>query len=250
VPGDHARAVESAFTAQAAAFEDARFNRFYTADVDWLFAALELDGDEFVLDVAAGTGHAARLLARSTRAVVALDATPAMLDEGRAAAAAEGLRNIVFMCGDATALPFTDASFDVVVTRFAVHHLEDPAGLVAEMLRCTRPGGQLVVADLVADAEHAETQNRLERLRDPSHTRMLGLGELRALLDVPTTGVAARDVERPLLAWLRQTNAPETEIAATLRAELDGGPQTGLRPRERDGELWFTQRFASVTARR
>ncbi len=248
MPDDHARAVERAFTAQAAAFEDPRFNRVYAADADWIFAALELDGDELVLDVAAGTGHAARLLARSTRAVIALDATAAMLDRGRAAAAAEGLRNVVFMRGDATALPFADASFDVAVTRFAVHHLEHPPAVLAEMLRCTRPGGQLVVADLVADPELAAAQNRVERLRDPSHTRMLTLAELRELLD----GAAAtvRDVERPLLPWLRQTDAPEAEIAAILRAELDGGSRTGLRPRERAGELWFTQRFASVTARR
>jgi SAM-dependent methyltransferase len=241
-------AVERAFAAQAGAFEDPAFNRPYADDVGWLFEQLELGGDELVLDVAAGTGHAARLLARRARAVVALDATPAMLEAGRAAAAAEGLRNVVFIRGDARALPFVDASFDVAVTRFAMHHFEDPAGVVAELRRCTRPGGQLVVADLVADPELAAEQNRVERLRDPSHTRMLTLVELQALLGGAVAAV--RDVERPLLPWLRQTNAPEAEIAGLLRAELDGGPPTGLRPRERDGELWFVQRFASVTRRR
>jgi SAM-dependent methyltransferase len=254
VTGSHARSVEEAFTRQAAAFEDARVNRVFTTDVEWLFDRLELTGSELVLDVAAGTGHAARLLAPRALAVVAVDSTPAMLAQGRERLERDGVRNVVLLRGDANDLHFTDETFDVAVTRFALHHLEDPAVAVAEMVRCLRPGGRVAVADLVAseDPEVAERQNRLERLRDPSHTSALAPDRLAALLGeagLEGIGVEVRSVERPLAPWLEQTGSPPRvveEIEAELRAELAGGPTTGFEPSERDGALHFVQSFASV----
>jgi ubiquinone/menaquinone biosynthesis C-methylase UbiE len=240
----HAEAVAKAFSQQAEAFEDPRFNRLFTTDSEWLFERLPLDRDDLVLDVAAGTGHVARRLAPRVRAVVALDATAAMLEQGRAQAPP----NVIFVRGDAAALPFLDGSFDIVVSRFAVHHFERPEVQLAEMRRCVRPGGRLAIADLVA--EHEE-QNRLERLRDPSHTRMLTLDELKAL--VGTDDVEVRGVVRPLEPWLAQTETPEPaakEIRAALAAELDGGAPTGFRPsRDDDGELHFVHTMASLIAR-
>jgi SAM-dependent methyltransferase len=236
---------ERSFTRQAAAFEDPRFNRLFTTDSEWLFERLPLAQGDLVLDVAAGTGHVARRLAPQVRAVVALDATRAMLEQGRAQAPP----NVLFMQGDAAELPFLDDSFDVVVTRFAVHHFEDPRVQLAEMRRVLKPGGRLAVADLVAHPEAAATQNRLETLRDPSHARMLGLDELVALVE--TDDVEVRDVARPLEPWLAQTEpAPDAadEVRAALRAELRGGPPTGFRPSERDGELHFVHTMASLVA--
>jgi ubiquinone/menaquinone biosynthesis C-methylase UbiE len=255
---DHADAVEQSFSRQASAFEDRRFNTVFTEGVDWLFARLELDPDQLVLDVAAGTGHAARALAAGVRAVVAVDATRAMLEQGRQAAEEAGLRNLVFQLADAGALPFVDATFDIVVSRFAVHHFEDPAIQIAEMVRCLRPGGTLVVADLLADdaPQAAATQNRLERLRDPSHTRILPAGELAGLIEAEGLTIRATDtrvVDRPLGPWLAQTGAGPDVIAAVeaeLRDELAGGPATGFGPAAEAGELRFTQRFVSLTADR
>jgi SAM-dependent methyltransferase len=237
---------ERSFTQQAAAFEDPRYNRLFTTDSEWLFERLPLTAQDLVLDVAAGTGHVARRLAPSVHAVVALDATRAMLEEGRAVTPP----NVIFIQGDAAALPFLDDSFDVVVTRFAIHHFEDPAVQVAEMRRVLRPHGYLAVADLIAHPEAAETQNRLETLRDPSHTRMLELEELAAL--VGTDDVEVRDVDRPLEPWLLQTDAePDKadEIRAALRDETRGGAPTGFRPRDDRGELRFVHTMASLIAR-
>jgi ubiquinone/menaquinone biosynthesis C-methylase UbiE len=258
VPERHADAIERAFSQQAPGFEDPSYNRIFTTDAEWMFARLALGPDDLVLDAAAGTGLVARAVAPAVRAVVALDATAAMLATGKAEADKAGLRNVLFQRGDAAALPFADGSFDVVVSRFALHHFEEPAVQLREMARCLRDGGTLAVGDLRADddAEIAAAMDRLERLRDPSHTRMLPAAELAGLLTGAGLDPGApetRDVERPLEPWLAQTATPEDvadAIRATLRAELAGGPVTGFRPRERDGELWFTHRLVSFLSRR
>lgn len=248
---EHSEAIERAFTQQAEAFEDPEYNRLFTTDSEWLFDRLPLTDDDLVLDVAAGTGHVARRMAPRVRAVVAIDATEAMLEAGRIEAKRAALKNVVFMQADAVKLPFLDASFDIVVSRFAVHHFEDPRVQLAEMRRCLRMGGRLAIADLVCDpdAEVAEFQNHLERLRDPSHTRMLSLEKLADM--VGSTDVEFRDVERTLGPWLEQTQTPpeaRAEIREALEAELAGGPATGFRPREIDGQLRFLHTAASIIA--
>jgi SAM-dependent methyltransferase len=238
--GGHADRVEQAFTQQASAFEDPRFNRLFTTDSEWLFERLALTPDDLVLDVAAGTGHVARSLAARVRAVVALDATQAMLEQGKR----HGVPNVVFMRGDAAALPFVDESFDVVVSRFALHHFEQPEVQLAEMRRC---GRKLAIADLVADPEAADSQNHLERLRDPSHARLLTLDELTALVE--TQDVEVCGVVRPLEPWLAQTETPDDaaqQIRAALQQEIDGGSPTGFQPRHEHGELHFVHTMASL----
>jgi ubiquinone/menaquinone biosynthesis C-methylase UbiE len=256
VPERHSDVVQRAFTLQAEAFEDLRFNRVFTTDAEWMFERLETTPEDLVLDVAAGTGHVARALAPAVRVVVALDATPAMLAAGKAQADRAGLPNVLFQRGDAAALPFPDGSFDVVVSRFSLHHFEQPAVQLGEMARCLRPGGTFGLGDLLADADPAiaAAQDRLERLRDPSHTRMLSAAELAerlAAAGLTAAAIEARDVERPLEPWLAQTETAADvaeAIRSELRTEIGGGAVTGFRPRERDGELLFTHRLASVTA--
>jgi SAM-dependent methyltransferase len=258
VPERHADVIERAFAAQAGAFEDPRFNRFFSTDAAWMFVRVPLTADDVVLDVAAGTGLVSRALAPAVRVVVALDATAAMLDRGKAEADKAGVRNLLFLRGDAAAMPFADGSFDVVVSRYALHHFEEPAVQLREMARCLREGGTLAVGDMLADANPAiaAAQDRLERLRDPSHARLLPAAELAGLLagaGVDPAAPETRDLERPLEPWLAHTDTAadvaET-IRAALRAELAGGSVTGFRPREHDGELWFTHRLASFVSRR
>jgi SAM-dependent methyltransferase len=80
---EHSQQIERAFTTQADAVEDASRNQVFTSDARWVFERLPLSTGDLVLDVAAGTGHAARQLAATARAVVALDATEAMPARGQ-----------------------------------------------------------------------------------------------------------------------------------------------------------------------
>ena len=256
----HSARTESSFTAQAPTFEDPRFNRVLTSESDWLYASLPLASGDLVLDVAAGTGLAGRALARRVGTVIALDATPEMLEVGSRAAAQEGLSNIVFQRGDAAALPFLNASFQIVVCRYALHHFPEPDVQLAEMARVLCEGGHLALADLVADDDPAAAtvQNQLERLRDPSHVRALPAGELRSAIErrgLTIVAAETRTVRRPLKPWVEQTQTPAAaveKIELALGDELDRqGAPTGLQPqRDEAGRLTIGQTLTSLVARK
>jgi SAM-dependent methyltransferase len=104
-----------------------------------------LAGDR-VLDVGTASGNTALAAARRRAVVTGVDITPALLGRARLRAAAEGL-DINFQLGDATALVFDDASFDVVMSTFGAIFAPDPERTAAEMARVCRPGGTIAMAN-------------------------------------------------------------------------------------------------------
>ncbi|WP_406857318.1 methyltransferase domain-containing protein [Alsobacter sp. KACC 23698] len=111
-----------------------------------LCEALDLKAGSEVLDVAAGNGNASLAAARRFCEVTSTDYVPALLDSARERAAADGL-DIVFREADAEALPFADASFDVVLSTFGVMFTPDQDRAAAELLRVCRPGGKIGLAN-------------------------------------------------------------------------------------------------------
>ena len=93
-----------------------------------------------VLDVACGSGNAALIFARRYCDVTGIDFVPALIDRAQARAVAEGM-HIDFRVGDAQALPFSDATFDVVISVFGVVFAPDQERAASELLRVCRPGG-------------------------------------------------------------------------------------------------------------
>ena len=98
-----------------------------------------------VLDVAAGNGNATLAAARRWCEVTSTDYVPALLERGRAKAAAERLP-VTFQEADAEALPFANGSFDVVLSVFGVMFTPDQPRAAHEMLRVCRPGGTIGLA--------------------------------------------------------------------------------------------------------
>ena len=143
-PGDSARAQTNAdtvtqFTAQV--------DRFVTSPhvnepeaVRRFLAAVDPHCDESALDVACGPGLLARAFAPQVRVYVGVDLTPAMVDKAAAIAREVGITNARFEIADALRLPFEANTFDLVLTRLALHHLPDPRRAVHEMARVLRPG--------------------------------------------------------------------------------------------------------------
>jgi SAM-dependent methyltransferase len=103
-----------------------------------------------VLDVATGSGNAAIAAARLGCEVIGVDYVPALLEQGRVRAAAEGL-SVRLREGDAEALPFQDAEFDAVTSVFGSMFAPDHAKAAAELLRVTRPGGTIALANWTPD---------------------------------------------------------------------------------------------------
>jgi len=115
-----------------------------------LAEAADVRAGERVLDIAAGNGNATLAAARRFARVVSTDYVPALLEKGRARAAAEGLA-VDFREADAEALPFADASFDVALSTFGVMFAPDHARAAAEMRRVVRPGGRIGMANWTPD---------------------------------------------------------------------------------------------------
>jgi SAM-dependent methyltransferase len=105
---------------------------------------------ERVLDVACGTGVVALTAARMGAVAEGLDLTPALLERARQHAALAGLP-VDFREGDAEALPYPDASFDVVLSQFGHMFAPRPEVTVSEMLRVLRPGGRLALTTWPTD---------------------------------------------------------------------------------------------------
>ena len=111
-----------------------------------LAEACDLRWDERVLDVAAGNGNATLAAARRGGRVTSTDYVASLLDRGAERARAERLE-VSFQTADVEALPFADASFDVVLSTFGVMFAPDQAKAASEMARVCRPGGRIGLAN-------------------------------------------------------------------------------------------------------
>ncbi len=159
---DKASKVRGMFSAIAPSYD--LNNRVHSLwqDQRWRRTAVRIanvqPGDR-VLDVACGTGDLTHLFARTQAAdVTGLDFTPAMLDIARHKLAARPARApVTYLEGDAMALPFPDASFDVLSIAFGIRNVTDPARALAEFARVLKPNGRLVIL------EFAQPSNPLMR---------------------------------------------------------------------------------------
>ncbi|HMA24651.1 MAG TPA: class I SAM-dependent methyltransferase, partial [Gemmatimonadaceae bacterium] len=123
-----------------------RIAKGYERGAAEFIARLGLEPGERVLDVACGTGNLAVPAARAGASVTGVDIAPNLVAQAKARAVAEGL-SISFEVGDAEQLPYEDGVFDTVVTMFGAMFAPRPERTTAELLRVTRSGGRIAMAN-------------------------------------------------------------------------------------------------------
>ena len=148
-----------------------------------LCETLDLRAGAKVLDVAAGNGMMTLAAARRWCDVTSTDYVPALLEQGRARASAEGLA-ISFMEADAEHLPFNDASFDVIVSTFGVMFTPNQPQAAAELLRVCRSGGKIGLANWTPEGFIGQVFKTLGKyLPPPAGARSPALWGTRTRLD-------------------------------------------------------------------
>jgi ubiquinone/menaquinone biosynthesis C-methylase UbiE len=207
------------------------------------------DPRRMALDVGCGAGHLSFALAPWFGQVVASDPLPSMLATVRDVAAQRGLSQITVLQARAETLPYPDASFDLVSSRYSAHHWWDVPAALREMRRVARPGGTLLMIDVLGyEVALVDTHlQAIELLRDPSHARdyspsewqtMIGNAgfELQEQASWPTRLQFGPWVERmhtppERVAVIRHLlDSVSREVREGLAVEPDGSftPRTGL----------------------
>ena len=184
-----------------------------------LFTLSNASEKDTVLDVACGPGLLACELAKATSHVTGIDLTPAMIEQAKMLQQQKDLNNITWDIGDVAHLPYENASFSLVVTRYSFHHMIDPALVLTEMKRVCLPGGRVVVVDVTPQADKIDAYNHVEILRDPSHVRALTIEELHEIIDkaglfTTKVGFYKLDVE---LEKILQASFPKAEDVNKIR---------------------------------
>jgi ubiquinone/menaquinone biosynthesis C-methylase UbiE len=231
---DHLTRIRHEFSRQAEAMSSAAI---FTDEqiLARIREATDLTQHMRVLDLACGPGIVSEALAHDAGDVIACDITAIMLTRTRRRCADAGIGNIHCTLAHAEVLPFANATFDAVVNRAALHHFSNPAAVIKEMARVTKPSGRLVIVDVMSseNAEESVLHNALETLRDPSHVRMLPQSE--TLHHLTKAGIEIQSTltwtnHREFDEWLRITNAPEriAPLRVIMQTLAKAGVETGI----------------------
>jgi ubiquinone/menaquinone biosynthesis C-methylase UbiE len=211
------------------------------AEAERLARMVNANDSDRAVDLACGPGTLALRFARHVRWICGLDLTPAILERARRSAAADGLANLDFAIGDAQSLPFADGSLDIAVTSYSLHHFPDAARAIGEMARVVKRGGRVGIFDIFVpdDPQVSELNNRIEVLRDPSHTRTITREEFEshfAAHGLRILETSVQDNSRAFDHW-------------TLVAGLKPGDRAYIEARRlmedsiADDAAWFHPRF-------
>lgn len=149
-----------------------RFGKDYVPGRSWKALAealLKAMNYRHVADLGAGEGTLSQLLAQRAEKVIAIDLSPKMVDYAQKLAVSNGLANLEFRIGDIEDPPIDDSSIDLAILSQALHHAENPQRAIDSAHRILRPGGRLIVLDLL--------QHSFSEARELYADRWLGFSE-------------------------------------------------------------------------
>lgn len=149
-----------------------RFGKDYVPGRSWKALAealIKALNYRHVADLGAGEGTLSQLLAQRAEKVIAVDLSPKMVDYAQSLATSNGLHNLEFRLGDIEAPPIEDSSIDLAILSQALHHAENPQRAIDSTHRILRPGGRLIILDLL--------QHNFTEARELYADRWLGFSE-------------------------------------------------------------------------
>jgi len=213
-------------------------------------AALALAPGESVVDLGSGGGIdvflAARAVGPEGRAI-GVDMTPEMIERARVTAAKNGFGNVEFRLGRLEALPLDDASVDAATSNCVFNLVPDKAAVFAEVARVLKPGGRLVVSDIVLDRALPEA---LERdlvawvgcvagamRRDDYFAKLAaaGFGEVEIVKDVDYAASLAKAAPEEAAEILGRLGLTAADLAGAIRSVTYRATKPGAAPSEAEG---------------
>ena len=251
---EHDKAIVDQFTRQAVPFS-LQPAHSQEAFLNLILESSGVGPEDTVLDVACGPGLVACALAARARQVTGIDLTPAMIARARQLQGEQGLTNLSWQIGTVLPLPYEDASFSLVVSRYAFHHFLDPRAVFAEMVRVCTPGGRVLVADVTMDAAQRDYFDFEEKLRDPSHTRSLTPGEfLQMAAELGLREVKSQFIksERNLETHLKASfphPGDDDKVRKIFREDI-GKDELGLGAHWRGEEIHFAYPIIILTGQK
>ena len=150
--------------------------------LEQIMNSLPIRGGMKVLDLGAGSGYLSFPIAKRNAAckIIGLDIVANTLAANRVRAEKEGVRNLSFVCYDGIDFPFEANSFDMVITRYALHHFPDIAHSISEVARVLKTGGSFFISDPCPnDCDHNRFVDEYMQLKKDGHIKFYTEGEWR-----------------------------------------------------------------------
>lgn len=227
----HNELVDSQFGQRARNYVDSVAHAF-GEDLDRIKRIVQADRFGNALDLGCGGGHVTYAMAPHVGRVAACDLSPEMLEAVQQQTQERGIANVDLHEARAESLPFADASFDLVVSRYSVHHWGDWEAGLREAWRVTRPGGKLIFADVMGvEAATLDTHlQTIELLRDRSHVRDRTMSEWMSALgraSIQPTAVHVGRLSMEFDSWVARMETPQ--VAQNAIRWLQQGASTATK---------------------
>ncbi len=225
---NHENNVDRQFGEQAAAYLSSHVHA-RGVDLEKLQVLLAGKSHAQVLDLGCGAGHVSFTVAPEVAQVTAYDLSASMLAVVAQSAAERKLDNITTRQGQAERLPFGEATFDYVISRYSAHHWQDVGQGMREIGRVLKPGGRAVIID-VCSPGHPLLDTYLqtvEMLRDTSHVRDYSSAEWLQLASdakLRITGLEHDRLHLEFSSWVARMRTPEA-LATAIRQLQNAMPR-------------------------
>jgi len=176
-----------------------RFGKDYVPGRSWKALAealIKVLNYKVVADLGAGEGTLAQLLAQRAEKVIAVDLSPKMVEFGQNLAVQNGLSNLEYRIGDIETPPIDNSSLDLAVLSQALHHAEHPQRALDAAFRILKPGGRLIVLDLLLHTFEEAREMYADRWLGFSESDLATMMEKSGFVQIETV-VADRESEAP-----------------------------------------------------